>query len=351
MAFTRPTLSALIARVQGDFVSRLELSVPILRRSMIYALSRVLAGTAHLMHGYLEYLSKQIFPDQSDEEYLIRQGAIYGLSKTAAAYATGDIVATGTNGSVIPAGSVLKHEDGTTYTTDAEARIATGEATITVTAEVAGEDGNRDAAVELSFESPITGVDATADVDTGGLVSGSDEETTEAFRTRVLARIQSPPHGGSKDDYIAWAKEVSGVTRAWCVPLDDGPGTVTVYFVRDNDASLIPDAGEITAVQNYIDASSRKPVTADVTVKAPTPVELDFTISVTPNTTAVKAAVEAELEDLLLDASPGSTVLLSKVRTAIGTASGVTDYSLTSPTTDTVHDPDELAIMGDITWA
>ena len=39
-------------------------------------------------------------------------------------------------------------------------------------------------------------------------------------------------------------------------------------LVRDDDASLIPDAGEVATVQAYID--SLRPVTASVTVVAPT---------------------------------------------------------------------------------
>jgi uncharacterized phage protein gp47/JayE len=81
------------------------------------------------------------------------------------------------------------------------------------------------------------------------VADGSDEESTDELRARLLARLQNPPHGGNATDYEAWAKEVSGVTRAWSYPLELGAGTVTVRFVRDDDASPIPDAGEVAAVQ------------------------------------------------------------------------------------------------------
>ncbi len=167
-------------------------------------------------------------------------------------------------------------------------------------------------------------------VATGDLVSGADQEDIEAFRTRFLERLLAPPHGGNATDYVAWAKEVAGVTRAWCYPLEGGAGTVTVRFVRDNDAGLIPDSGEVAAVAAHIATVS--PVTAVVTVAAPVADAVAFSLHIVPDTTATRAAVTAELADLLLrTASPAGTVPLSAIRTAIGTAAGITDYTLTTP--------------------
>jgi len=108
-----------------------------------------------------------------------------------------------------------------------------------------------------------------------------------------------------------------------------------VRFVRDNDGTgtaIVPDGTEVAAVQTYIDA--RRPVTAQVTVAAPTASPLNFTISgLLPNTLAVRTAVQTELQDLLLRAAvPGGTILLSHIRAAISSATGENDFSLTSPT-------------------
>jgi uncharacterized phage protein gp47/JayE len=253
MSFVRPTLTEIVDRVQQDFTSRLELVAPILRRSLTYVFSRVIAGAAHLLHGHLDYLSRQVFPDLSDREYLIRQAALYDLSLKPAEFANGAITFTGVDGSVVAAGTKLTRADGLEYETDADVTIAGGVGVVGVDALTAGQDGNCDAGVALSLESPIAGVNASATVGGAGIVNGSDEEDLEDFRARVIARMQSPPHGGAAADYIAWAREVGGVTRAWCYPLEGGPGTVTVRFVRDDDVSLIPDAGEVAAVQAHID--------------------------------------------------------------------------------------------------
>ena len=72
--------------------------------------------------------------------------------------AGGDVTFTGTNGVAIPAGTVLQAADGTLYAVDAEATIASGTATATVTADVVGTTGNQDAGVMLTLVSPIAGV-------------------------------------------------------------------------------------------------------------------------------------------------------------------------------------------------
>lgn len=342
MAFVRPLLAQIVERVQQDFVSRLSLSAPILRRSMVGVLSRVVAGAAHMLHGHLDFLAKQIFPDQADGEYLVRWGALFGLSRTAATFAVGNVTFTGTNGTVIPAGTVAVRADGAEYETQADGTVATGEATIAVEALAAGEAGNCLEGTVLSCESPIAGVDSAVTVAAGDLTAGTDEETIEAFRARVVERMQAPPHGGNAQDYVAWAKEVAGVTRAWCYPLELGAGTVVVRFMRDDDDDPIPSVQEVQDVQDHIDAVA--PVTADVTVEAPTAVPLSMTLAVSPDTAAVRDAVAVALEDYLRrTASPGGTIPLSQLEVTVGTADGVTDFTFTSPTTDVTHATGEIA--------
>ncbi len=348
MSFERPTLAQLIDRVQQDFVSRLELVGAVLRRSVVYVLARVIAGAAHMLHGHLDFLARQLFPDLSEDEFLVRQAALFGVAKTAPTYATGTVTFTGTDGVTVPAGMILIRSDSVEYATDGDVTISSGTATADITAVLAGADGTLIPAVVLTFESPIAGIDSTAEVATNES-DGNDEETTEALRTRFLEFLAEPAHGGTSADYIAWAKEVAGVTRVWVTPLGLGPGTVVVRFVRDNDASPIPDSGEVADVQAKLDLEA--PAHATPTAFAPTAAALDFEVALTPNTTATRAAVEAELTDLLLrEGEPGGTILLSHITTAIGTSSGVTDFVLTDPVADVTHTANEIPTPGTITF-
>lgn len=356
MPFSRPDLPTLIDRAIADIESRLPGADARLRRSNLNVLARVHAGAIHGLYGYLDWIAKQILVDTADAEILERHATIWLPSgRLPASYAVGQVTASGTDGTAIPAGTVFKRADGATYTSTAEATIASGQALVTVIADEAGQAGNGDAGLALNLDSPIAGINAATTVTAGALTGGADIEDDDSLRARVLARIQQTQHGGAKHDYIAWAKEVSGVTRAWCYPLEMGDGTVTVRFVRDDDASPIPDVAEVAAVQSYIEALA--PVGMQVFVVAPVAAPIAFNIHSTPATVAVKAAIEASLRDLLIrEAEPEGgngegKVLLSHIREAISLAAGETDNVLVAPVADVTPTLGQMATFGAITWS
>jgi uncharacterized phage protein gp47/JayE len=348
--FNRPVLPELIQRVRNDVLSRLSTD-DVLRRTDAEVYARVLGGVAHGLYGFIEWLSKQVIYDTAEAEYLERWCSIWGINRKVAAPATGTVTFTVQASSLIPSGTLLQALDGVQYQTSADATASASTATASVTAVVPAAAGNRATGQNLTLVSPVVGVQSTA---TAGLLSGgADVETDDALRARLLARIQQPPHGGASYDYTAWALEVPGVTRAWVYPAELGLGTVTLRFVRDNDGTgtaIIPDAGEVAAVQTYIDA--RRPVTAQLTVVAPAAVPLNFTIQgLVPATLTVQAAVQAELADLLLrEAVPGGIILLSHIRAAISAAAGETDYVLTAPVANVTNSTGNMSTMGSITW-
>jgi uncharacterized phage protein gp47/JayE len=355
MPFERPTLPTLIERAVADIEARLKPKNPTvdarLRRSNLNVLARVHAGAVHGQYGYLDWIARQVIYDTAEAEILERWASIWGVTRKAAAQAKGNVTFTGNNGTAIPLGTVLVRSDGAEVTTDAEVVIAAGTALAAVTAKLGGAAGNTDLNTKLALSTPISGVNSEATVAAGGLSQGTDKESDASLLDRLLSRIKAPPHGGAANDYVTWAKEVAGVTRAWEFANELGLGTVTVRFVRDDDAGgLIPDAGEIAAVQTYID--ERRPVTCAVTVVAPVSVPLAFTFSaLDPNTQTVKDAITAELKDLLLrDAKPGGTILLSHVREAISLAAGENNFTLTAPNADVAHATGQLATLGVVTW-
>lgn len=350
MALQRQTVQQLRDRIRADLKSRLTGIDPSLAKSVSGALADTLAGAVHGLYGAIAREAGQILPDTAEAEDLARHASLYQFARTAATAATGNITFTGTNGTVVPAGSELQRADGVLYTTGADATIASGTATAAVTASAVGAVGNALVGATLTLTSPIGGVNSAVAVASGGLVGGTDTETEDSLRTRLQDRLRDVPQGGSKADYARWAKEVSGVTRAWCFPLEGGAGTVYLRFVRDNDTIIIPDAGEVAAVQAYID--ERRPATAAFTAVAPAAVPLNLTIALTPNTQAVKDAVTAALADLIRrEAYPGATLLLSHIREAISIAAGESNHVLTVPSADVVYTNSQIGTLGVITWA
>lgn len=355
MAFARPTLSALVTRVTADLRTGLGIAGPLLRRAMADVLAKVWAGTVHMLHGHLTYLGKQLFPDISDFDFLLRQASIYDIKQTPATFAEGTLTLTGTPGSTALAGTIFVYQGRQFRLEDDSIMGGGGNDNVTTKAVLAGSSGNVPVGEVMTIESPISGINSTATV-FNALVGGFDTETEEEIRDKVLLRLQEPPEGGSDADYLRWSLDVAGVTRAWVYRHENGLGTVVVRFVTDEEDGTVtfPDVDLVEDVQNALDA--QRPTTAEVTAVAPTALAVNFTIDLTPDTADLRAAVTAELADMLRrDAEPNGvnhpgTILLSHIRTAIGNAVGEGNYALTVPSADVAPTLGQLATMGTITW-
>ena len=351
MPFSRPTLSQLIEQLRQQFSARIPGADSRLRRSFLEVFARAISGSLNGLYGYLDYIARQPFADTADIENLQRIAAIRGIQIIPATFASGALDATGAEDAVIPLGTKLRRSDGFQYTTTAEATISGGVASLPVTADLAGLEGNAPAGTVLTFLSPVSGVSSTATVDGSELTGGNDRETIESLRERVLDEYRNPAQGGNANDYVQWARQVVGVTRVFVQPEHAGPGTVQVLFLRDDDPSIIPDSGEIAAVDAVIQAL--RPVTANVTVAAPTETNLDPEIElVGADTAAIRAAIQASLEDLLRRESiPDGTIPLSHIREAISVAAGEFDHILVSPVADVVIGSSNVLTLGTITWS
>ena len=359
MAFNRPSLQTIIDRVKGDFRTELNIT-SVLRRTVINAMSKAIAGVSHVLHGHLVFLSKQIFPDQAEQENLERWAGIYAVERKAATFTQVTIDLIFTAAGTVPLGTSFQLSDGKIYTLNAEVTaVAAGTLSGQVTADTAGNDYNIANGETMSLVSAISNVDSDAIV-TATIIEGEDVETDESLRLRVVDRIQQPPAGGTANDYLQTALGVAGVTRAWVTPGLLGEGTVVLYFAEDDDTPIIPDAAKIAEVQLAIDTF--KPVTADAYVVAPNEKVLNLTISLKPNNATVQAAVTQEIEDLILREAQvsgsykevGSTydgkILISKINEAISIAAGEEDHILVTPTEDIITTVGELVTVGTITY-
>ncbi|GAB2182684.1 baseplate J/gp47 family protein [Denitratisoma sp. agr-D3] len=364
MSFNRPSLAELIAQKLADIEARLPGASAQARRKNLNVLGTVVAGGEHGIYGALEQLWKRLLPSTCADEDVPEHAAIWLTEpRIAASYASGSVEVSGTNGAVVDADTALQRSDGTQYLVDNAATVAGGIVSLSVTAVDPGEAGNADAGTVLYFVSPVSGLSSSGVATGDGLTGGADIESFPAERTRLLARLRNPPQGGCGPDYVGWAKEVAGVTRAWVYPKELGRGTVTLRFVRDNDDSPIPTVSEVAAVQAYIDA--RRPPGGEFYALAPIPDAVVYQIHLSPDTPAVRSAVEAELIDLhAREATPGGNyydpdahvfktggvLLLSHMRAAISLAAGEEDSELVYPAANIVSATGHMPVFGGVVW-
>lgn len=232
-------------------------------------------------------------------------------------------------------------------------------ASIAVETEDYGQEANIVAGAQVTLSSPIAGISDTAFVQYGGLSGGADLETDDELRTRIIYRWANPVAQFNDESIINKAKEVSGVTRVWVQDATPTVGQVTIYFTRDNDASPIPDAGEITTTKaKILEIKPANTADSDVIVSAPTPITVPFTFSaLSPNTTSMQTAITANLTQLFSeDTEVGENLTAYAYQSAIWntvdteTGARVLSFTLSTPTTDVTIASGQLAILGAVTY-
>ncbi len=347
MPFDTPTLPALIARTDADLAGTTD---QVLRRSDQIVLGRVHAGATHELHGRLAFVAKQILPDECEEEMLVRYAKLrLSVPRREAVAASGPIAVVGQVGALIDKGQVLQYADGRRYVVKAPVTLTAAQATVAVNAVEPGVAGNIAAGATLELVSPVLGIAPSATVLAPGITGGTEQESIEALRQRVIRSFRIVPDGGNADDYETWALEVPGITRAWCRRRYMGPGTVGVFVMRDDDPDPIPGQPSLDAVRDHIEAE--RPVTAELYVLAPKPKPLHFQIRLAPDTTTTRTAVEKSLRDLIKrEGDLGVTVLRTHLAEAISQSPGENDHELIAPAANVTLAPNEIPTFGSVTW-
>ncbi|WP_374572507.1 baseplate J/gp47 family protein [Phenylobacterium sp.] len=385
MPFDRPTLTQLRQNVAADIDAALPGAQTLLRYSNLRILAQVLAGALNGQYGYLDWIALQAVPYTATGEALEAWAALKGVTRKASAAATGAAGFTGTPTAVLPAGSQFVRDDGRVYATTAEATVD-GSGALTVAAQAVmdlgepeGSAWNADAGLTVTLISAVSGVNSSGAVSTA-FTGGTDIETDDELRARMLKVYADPPQGGAKADYEEWALQVAGVTRAWAYPLEMGTGTVLVRFMMDDVQAAhdgFPQGTNGVAAGETRDTAATgdqlavadaifplQPVTALVYLAAPSANTVDFTIAgLSAASASVKAAIAAAITAVFLDAGkPGGTIEVSRLETAIGAVAGSLGFILTgiSPdhgsvtpgsAGDLASDLGYLPVLGAITWA
>lgn len=347
--FSRPELPQLIATIRSDLLTRFDQDV-LLRRMDAEVYARVQAAAVHTLYGYLDYLARNMLPDLCDEDWLYRHARIKRCPRKDAVSAAGFIRWDGISGTpTLPAGTQIQRDDQVTYTTTQTVKAAGGVLRVPVTADAAGAAGNTDDGMALRLGTPVSGIPSTGYADM--LTGGANIEDLETWRARVLERYYWIPQGGADPDYIIWAKEISGITRAWTFRHWKGKGTVGVMVATNDPEHPAPGDDVVLAVRNHI--LPLAPVAGGgLFVFAATEKSIPMTIALAKDTPEIRAAVIAELNSLMLrDGAPSGKIYLSRISEAISLASGEVAHHLRSPAADVVLGQTELPILGAITWA
>ncbi|WP_312695611.1 baseplate J/gp47 family protein [Caproiciproducens sp.] len=288
--------------------------------------------------------------DETSGEYIDKKCAERGITRKAGSAAHVDLTFTGTDGTVIPAGTVFLTRDGLEYQTVKAATIASGAATVTANAAEVGEAYNVPAGSIANQYNSISGL--TGITNASAATGGTDQESDKSLVDRYYNYLQKPATSGNTHHYEQWALEVNGVGGVKVTPLANGAGTVGILIVGQDKQ---PVGNEI--VENcvaHIEAS--RPIGASVTVASASgfAINVEATITVESSTTKEKVRTKftASLDTYLKGiAFIKYQVLYNQIAFLLLGINGVIDYSaltINSGTSNIAIEPNQVPVLGTV---
>lgn len=267
----------------------------------------------------------------------------------------------------VPSGTVLSFAAGWLYLTTAAGTVAPGGTTsIPIVSALAGSAYNLPGGTALQLVSPIAGITPSgATLDAGGAANGTDLESTDNWRARIIAKIGQPGNGGSFQDYITWATG-AGAPYVNVVPQAVGAGSVGIYIAAAGPAAAT--TALVNAVQAAIGVYGAdggvRPVTARALVMAATLVPVNITLHLNPNTALTQAAALSALQLFFAQSianlfsaggqqaqnQGGTTLYMSRLDNAISSADGEYSHERYVPTGDLVFLPSQMFVLGTVTF-
>jgi uncharacterized phage protein gp47/JayE len=359
MPWSTPTLREVRSLVRDSIRGTLPGADALVPNSVLRVLSDSQGALCHLTLQYVDWLALQLLPDTAETEWLDRHGDIWltnadgTTGRKMATLATGDALVTGVAGSVVPQGTQFYASGGAQrFEATADVVVAADAQTpVRVRAIDPGIGGNLPTGATMTLSLPVPGLDGSVFA-SNNFSGGTEDETDDELRMRVLLRIRQPPQGGSATDYLQWALAVPGCTRAWVAPLEMGIGTVTVRVLFDDlraEDDGWPRYDDLLAVTAYID-SVRPVAVKDFWVVAPVKQPIDVHIrNLRPDTPATRGAIEESLLEMLFKvAAPGQTIFAAWKSYAVMSALGVYSFDMTNTSDDVMETPGHMAVLRDI---
>lgn len=253
---------------------------------------KVFAAFASGLYGDQDKVNNDTYISSASPTGLVFHGQDLNLPQLPATQSISvGLELSGTNGTVVNPGDInlIYVPTGVTYTNTTGGTVALGVLTVSIIANSPGVIGNVSAPAAFSVISPPAGITTSANL-TSDLADGSDAESTDSYRSRLLNRLQQPPAGGNANDYRNFAFAADPSVRTVVVNrFGRGLGTVDIYITTgttDIDTAVtnglsivrVPAQSLLDTVEAYYLANA--PLTDCPAVFGPTEIAYDMTINV-----------------------------------------------------------------------
>ncbi|MBC8729978.1 baseplate J/gp47 family protein [Paraburkholderia sp. UCT2] len=326
----QPTQQTLIERVRQGFRAKLPNSDAWIFPNNLWIAATVVGGMLWELYAQAVAILRQAMPDTATGVWLQRWANLFRVYIQMPTAARGQVVLTGIADTPVPAGTVYTRGDGIEYTTQADVTLdESGNGVADVLCTITGATTNAAPGSPLTLSSSVPGLDPTAAVGERGLGGGNDIESNDSLRARMIARMRRRNRYGTLQDYVDWAGEVAGVTRAWAFAAGN---VITVFFMMDEtypESWGIPQQEDAVILEAYLTDPCRKPIGAIPMTRIPDGVPLSVTIRCpTPFNDSIQSAVESDLNSYVVrTATPGRGYTQQDLNRVIDSAA-LFDYQL-----------------------
>lgn len=311
---------------------------------------RLLAGEIFSLTSNIDWLKKQMFPNTASGEQLELHAQQRGLSRRKGDKATGQIMFkldTPLEYEVtVPKGTICTTSDGALNFVIAEdATIIRGGNFVMAEAE-AENSGTQYNVPPKAITTVVTYFSVGISIQNASAFSGgTNDETDEQLRTRIMYSMQNIPNGANSEYYISLAKSVEGIQSATVIP--DNTYTIVVTV---GGRGCIPDESAYRSVQEIL--KNNKAVGISISVLKAQAVNVSVSVSVKVKSgysyNDVKADVENNIMEFFKNLSVGEDVTLTALGDAVFHTDGVENYSFIDMT-DTTVTLKQLALLSSVT--
>ncbi len=300
----------------------------------------------------LDWTEKQIFPQTATGEYLDHHTKARDLERGTAAYACGELsfetARPAASELFIAKGTVCLNSGGTEFETLENANITAGTSACTVRARAKKPGSLGNVPPESICFMALAPVGVARCRNALAFSGGTDGESDEALRGRILASYACLPNGSNRAFYEARALNTEGVAAACVLPKARGLGTVDIII---SSTEGMPEDALVLRLGQTLQAE--REICVDVAVSKPEPLpvrvqtEIDIKDGFKPET--VLAQVTGALKGYFDGRLLGKDILLAQLGSIIFSQPGVLNYRILAPAADIKVSSKQLPVAGSIT--
>lgn len=313
--------------VRNRMINSMTTNVSKSEGSIVWDIASPFANEIAKQYIELDSILIRMFGQTTYGEYLDKRALEFGLTRKSGTKAAGKVEFFGKAGTVIPAGFLVQSQAGLQFQTLNQVTLDTnGVAAANIEAMDVGPEYNLIAGTITKVVVVLIGVTTvTNEASTSG---GSNVESDDDFRARLLMRAQTPSSSGNVNHYKGWALETPGAGAVKVFPIWNGPGTVRVVLI---DANKQPaNQALLDAVKAHIEAN--RPIGSTVTIEAAVPLAINVAVTVSRKAGYDASTVRNNITDSLTEylkeiAFERDYVSYANVGSVIFSTEGVADYS------------------------